>query len=108
MRNLELDRLEKQRAEFFDQLEKLPNDLLNNKINNSWSIAQHLYHTWLAETSTEQYIRTKTKYPDLLKKMSFTVYLRSSLLRFFFKIRSKSKGACININFPRKNRFKNS
>ena len=102
MRNLELDRLEKQRAEFFDQLEKLPNDLLNNQNNNSWSITQHLYHTWLAETSTEQYIRTKTKYPDLLKKMSFAVYLRTSLLRFFLKLGVRVKAPVSTSTFPEK------
>ena len=102
MRNLELDRLEKQRVEFFDELEKFPSELLNKKINNDWSINEHLFHTWLAETSTEQYIRTKTKYPDLLKKMSFTVYLRTSLLRFFLKLGVKVKAPMSTSTFPEK------
>jgi len=102
MRNLELDRLEKQRVEFFDELEKFPSELLNKKINNDWSINEHLFHAWLAETSTEQYIRTKTKYPDLLKKMSFTVYLRTSLLRFFLKLGVKVKAPMSTSTFPEK------
>ena len=100
MKNLTIDDLEKYRIHVFEELEKLPSKLLNNKINKNWSINEHLYHLWLAETSTEKYIRTKTKYPDLIKTMSLFVHLRTIGLRFFLILGIKVKAPKITTTFP--------
>ena len=100
MKNLTIDDLEKNRIHVFEELEKLPSKLLNKKINKNWSINEHLYHLWLAETSTEKYIRTKTKYPDLIKPMSLFVHLRTMGLRFFLILGIKVKAPKITTTFP--------
>ena len=100
MKNLTIDDLEKYRIHVFEELEKLPSKLLNKKINKNWSINEHLYHLWLAETSTEKYIRTKTKYPDLIKTMSLFVHLRTIGLRFFLILGIKVKAPKITTTFP--------
>ena len=100
MKNLTIDDLEKYRIHVFEELEKLPSKLLNKKINKNWSINEHLYHLWLAETSTEKYIRTKTKYPDLIKTMSLFVHLRTMGLRFFLILGIKVKAPKITTTFP--------
>ena len=100
MKNLTIEDLEKYRTHVFEELEKLPSKLLNKKINKNWSINEHLYHLWLAETSTEKYIRTKTKYPDLIKTMSLFVHLRTMGLRFFLILGIKVKAPKITTTFP--------
>ena len=100
MKNLTIDDLEKYRIHVFEELEKLPSKLLNKKINKNWSINEHLYHLWLAETSTEKYIITKTKYPDLIKTMSLFVHLRTMGLRFFLILGIKVKAPKITTTFP--------
>ena len=57
MMNPDLKNLEKLRINFFEELNAVPKGLLEKKDNTkNWSINEHLFHTWLAETSTEQYI----------------------------------------------------
>ena len=51
--------LEKERTKLFDDLKSLSGEKLNLQIKGEWSINQHLYHTWLVETTTESYIKTK-------------------------------------------------
>ena len=77
MKNISLEHLEKYRNNFFSELESLSDEQLNKNMDNNWSINQHLYHVWLAETSTEKYIRKKTKYPDFIKKISPLVYFNT-------------------------------
>ena len=102
MKNLTIEGLEKYRIHVFEELEKLSSELLNKKINTNWSINEHLYHIWLAETSTEKYIRTKTKYPDSIKTMSVFVHLRTMGLRFFLILGIKVKAPKITTTFPSK------
>ena len=102
-----LEGLEKDRMSVFNELETLPSKLLNKKSNKHWSINEHLYHTWLAETSTEKYIRKKSNYPDFIKKMSPIVYLRAKALRIFLKLGVKVKAPKSTTTFPDKIDIKN-
>lgn len=101
MKNPDLKNLEKLRINFFEELNAVPKELLEKKDNTkNWSINEHLFHAWLAETSTEQYIRTKTKYPDSIKEMSPLVHLRTIGLRLFLKLGLKAKAPKPTSTFP--------
>jgi hypothetical protein len=64
--------LESKRETIFNYLNKYSDAELNNEyILNKWTINQNLYHLWLAEFSTEKYIRKKTSYPEYLKNVTF-------------------------------------
>ena len=80
----------------------MPYEILNKKNNGNWSINEHLYHTWLAETSSEKYIRTKTKYPDFIKEMSPVVHLSSLCLRLLLNLGIKVKAPLTTTTFPEK------
>ena len=97
-----LESLEKERVFFFKELEGVPYEILNKKSNGNWSINEHLYHTWLAETSSEKYIRTKTKYPDFIKEMSPVVHLSSLCLRLLLNLGIKVKAPLTTTTFPEK------
>tara|TARA_B100000768_G_C11283197_1_gene380000 strand:+ start:2557 stop:3066 length:510 start_codon:yes stop_codon:yes gene_type:complete len=97
-----LESLEKERLFFFKELEGIPYEKLNKKTNGNWSINEHLYHTWLAETSSEKYIRTKTKYPDFIKEMSPLVHLSSVCLRLLLSLGVKVKAPLTTTTFPKK------
>ena len=87
-----IDDLEIERSRLFKELQELSEEKLNYKSSeNRWSINQHLYHGWLAETTTEKYIKTKTKYPDLLLKVSTISNLRSLILKSFLNFGFKFK-----------------
>ena len=98
----QLENLEKHRITTFSELENLSIEQLNKKINNNWSINEHLYHLWLAETSTEKYIITKTKYPDFIKDMNLFVYFRTISLRFFLMLGVKVNAPVATTTFPEK------
>ena len=51
--------LEKERSKLFDDLKSLSGEKLNLQIKGEWSINQHLYHTWLVETTTEKLYKPK-------------------------------------------------
>ena len=52
--------LESKRETVFNYLNKYSDAELNNEyILNKWTINQNLYHLWLAEVSTEKYIKKK-------------------------------------------------
>ena len=64
--------LESKRETIFNYLNKYSDAELNNEyIFNKWTINQNLYHLWLAEVSTEKYIKKKTSYPEFLKNVTF-------------------------------------
>lgn len=64
--------LESKRKTIFNYLNKYSDAELNNEyILNKWTINQNLYHLWLAEVSTEKYIKKKTSYPEYLKNVAF-------------------------------------
>lgn len=92
--------LEKLRNDFFIELGKLSEKKLNKKYKNNWSINEHLYHVWLAETLTEKYIRKKSSYPEFIKEISFLVYFRTFALRFFLNLGVKVKAPQPTTVFP--------
>ena len=98
-----IDDLEIERSRLFKELQELSEKKLNYKSSeNRWSINQHLYHGWLAETTTEKYIKTKTKYPDLLLKASTISNLRSLILKSFLNFGFKFKAPKFVSTFPEK------
>ena len=94
--------LEKERSKLFDDLKSLSGEKLNLQIKGEWSINQHLYHTWLVETTTESYIKTKTKYPDFLVQMSPMAHLKTFILKLFLNLGFKFKAPKIVNTFPEK------
>ena len=88
-----IDNLEKERSKLFDDLKSLSGEKLNLQIKGEWSINQHLYHTWLVETTTESYIKTKTKYPDFLVQMSPIAHLKTFILKLFLNLGFKFKAS---------------
>ena len=97
-----IDNLEKERSKLFDDLKSLSGEKLNLQIKGEWSINQHLYHTWLAETTTEKYIKTKTKYPDFLVQMSPMAHLKTFVLKLFLNLGFKFKAPLFVSTFPDK------
>lgn len=97
-----IDDLEIERSKLFDDLKNQNEEILNLQLGAKWSINQHLYHSWLAETTTEKYIKTKTKYPDLLVHMSVISHLRSFLLKTFLNSGFKFKAPPFVSTFPDK------
>ncbi len=97
-----IDDLEKERSKLFDDLKSLSGEKLNLQIKGKWSINQHLYHTWLVETTTESYIKTKTKYPDFLVQMSPIAHLKTFILKLFLNLGFKFKAPKIVNTFPEK------
>jgi len=102
MRNQRLKRLEDLRLKLFEELKVLSNEKLNSCIDGKWSINQILYHLWLAEASSEQYIRTKTKYPDYLVSVSPLTYLKSKIVEFLLGLGIKFKAPQVVSQFPKK------
>ena len=97
-----IDNLEKERSKLLDDLKSLSGEKLNLQIKGEWSINQHLYHTWLVETTTESYIKTKTKYPDFLVQMSPIAHLKTFILKLFLNLGFKFKAPKIVNTFPEK------
>ena len=97
-----IDDLEKERSKLFDDLKSQNEETLNLQLGAKWSINQHLYHTWLAETTTEKYIKTKTKYPNLLIQMSTISDFRSFILKTFLNSGFKFKAPPFVSTFPDK------
>ena len=102
MRNQRLKRLEDLRLKLFEELKVLSNEKLSSCIDGKWSINQILYHLWLAEASSEQYIRTKTKYPDYLVSVSPLTYLKSKIVEFLLGLGIKFKAPQVVSQFPKK------
>ena len=67
-----LKKLDIQTALLFEKLESETGNKLDYS-KNKWSILQILYHVWLAEISSEKYIRT-----------SIQVYLRDRKWKFSY------------------------
>ena len=101
MNNSSLQSLEKDRMALFKGLSSLSQaQLSSSKVG--WSINEILYHVWLAEISSEKYIRTKTKYPESLLKVKSSTYLRMFLVKILFSLGFKVKGPQITQMFPEK------
>ena len=82
-----LDRLDKELEMIFSLLGKYSNKEINLKPNlKKWSIGENLYHLWLTEISTENYIRKKTSFPENLIDVTLTSKIKLNILYFIFFI----------------------
>jgi len=85
MNNSSLQSLEKDRMALFKGLSSLSQaQLSSSKVG--WSINEILYHVWLAEISSEKYIRTKTKYPESLLKVKSSTYFRMFVVKILIPL----------------------
>ena len=100
MNNSTLKGFEKERVALFENLSNLTQAQLSYS-KKGWSINEILYHVWLAEESSQKYIRTKTKYPETLLKVKSSVYLKMFLVTTFLSLGFKVKGPQITQMFPK-------
>ena len=96
-----LKKLDIQTALLFEKLESETGNKLNYS-KNKWSILLILYHVWLAEISSEKYIRTKTKYPKTIVKTPFIAYVKAFLTKYFLKFGFTINAPKVTTEFPKK------
>ena len=83
----------------FKKLSKYSNEEINFKPSlKKWSIGENMYHLWLTEITTENYIRKKTSYPETLINVSKIARLRLKLLKLIFFIGLKFKAPKIVVD----------
>jgi|TARA_B110000305_G_scaffold7633_1_gene7542 hypothetical protein len=99
MKYLLNSKLELNRIKIFTSILKINSSDLNNN-SHSWSVAQHLYHCWLVECLTENYIRKKILNPKFIGNVSAITYIRSFFLQLFFKLGYKAKAPKPTAIFP--------
>ena len=96
-----LNKLDVQTALLFQKLESETGNKLNYS-KNKWSIIQILYHVWLAEISSEKYIRTKTRYPETIVNTPVLAYVKAFLTKYFLKFGFTIKAPKVTTEFPEK------
>jgi len=96
-----LKTLDHKTGEIFKKLKSIPKNKLTIS-NNDWSIPEILYHIWLAETSSEKYIRTKIQYPETIIKTPLSSYLRTILTKYFLLLGFTIKAPKVTTKFPEK------
>ena len=96
-----LKTLDLKTGEIFKKLKTVPKYKLTVS-NNDWSILEILYHVWLAETSSEKYIRTKIQYPKTIIKTPVLSYLRAFLTKYFLLLGFTVKAPKVTAEFPEK------
>ena len=80
--NKRLTNLNSKTFKIFKKLENLPEKALYFS-DEKWSILEILYHVWLAEISSEKYIRTKIQYPETITKTPASSYIKAYLTKYF-------------------------
>ena len=94
-----LDILNNELDLLFKLLSKYSNEEINFKPSlKKWSIGENMYHLWLTEITTENYIRKKTSYPKTLINVSKIARLRLKLLKLIFFIGLKFKAPKIVVD----------
>lgn len=73
-----------------------------SRSDEKWSVLQILYHVWLAEISSEKYIRTKIQYPETIIKTPFSSYIKAFLTKYFLLIGFTINAPKITAEFPEK------
>ena len=96
-----LNKLDVQTALLFEKLESETGNKLNYS-KNKWSILQILYHVWLAEISSEKYIRTKTRYPETIVNTPVLAYVKAFLTKYFLKFGFTINAPKMTTEFPDK------
>ena len=74
--NKRLTNLNSKTFKIFKKLENLPERALYFS-DEKWSVLEILYHVWLAEISSEKYIRTKIQYPETILNTPLLSYVKS-------------------------------
>ena len=77
-----LENLDSKTSKLFKKLESFSYDKLSFS-DDKWSVSQILYHVWLAEVSSEKYIRTKIQYPETIIKTPALSYIKAYLTKYF-------------------------
>ena len=93
--------LDSKTSSLFEKLESLPYDTLSFS-DKKWSILQILYHVWLAEISSEKYIRTKIQYPETILNTPLLSYAKAFLTKYFLLLGLTIKAPEITAKFPDK------
>ena len=96
-----LKKLDIQTALLFEKLESETGNKLDYS-KNKWSILQILYHVWLAEISSEKYIRTKTNYPETIVNTPVLAYVKAFLTKYFLKFGFTINAPKVTTEFPEK------
>ena len=106
--------LDSKTSSLFKKLENLPYNALSFS-DDKWSILQVLYHVWLAEISSEKYIRTKIQYPETIIKTPVSSYIKAFLTKYFLLLGFTINAPKVTAEFPEKislkelqNNWKNS
>ena len=112
--NERLINLDSKTFKIFKKLENLPDNKLSFS-DDKWSISEILYHIWLAEISSEKYIRTKIQYPETIIKTPALSYIKAYLTKYFLLLGFSINAPKVTANFPEKihlkeleNNWKNS
>jgi hypothetical protein len=94
-----LENLNKELNLIFKKLSKYSSEEINFKPSlKKWSIGENMYHLWLTEITTENYIRKKTSYPETLINVSKIARLRLKLLKLIFFLGLKFKAPKIVVD----------
>ena len=109
-----LKNLDSKTFKIFKILKKLPDNKLSFS-DDKWSILEILYHVWLAEISSEKYIRTKIQYPETIIKTPVSSYIKAFLTKYFLLLGFTINAPKVTAEFPDKislkelqNNWKNS
>src|SRR6056300_1542149 len=96
-----LKNLDNRTFELLNKLEEFPKNKLSF-CDEKWSVLQIIYHIWLAEISSERYIRTKIQYPETIIKTPFSSYIKAFLTKYFLLIGFTINAPKVTAEFPEK------
>mgnify|MGYP001214290183 CR=1 FL=1 len=99
--NDRLTNLDSKTFKLFKKLENLPDNKLSFS-DKKWSVLEILYHVWIAEISSEKYIRTKIKYPETIIKTPALSYIKAYLTKYFLLLGFTINAPKGTANFPKK------
>ena len=91
--------LDSKTSSLFKKLEDLPYNALSLS-DDKWSVLQILYHVWLAEISSEKYIRTKIQYPETIIKTPVSSYIKAYITKYFLLLGFTINAPKVTAEFP--------
>ena len=95
-----LKNLDNRTFELLNKLEEFPKDKLSF-CDEKWSVLQIIYHIWLAEISSEKYIRTKIQYPETIIKTPVSSYIKAFLTKYFLLLGFSINAPKVTAEFPK-------
>ena len=99
--NERLTNLNSKTFKIFEKLGNFPERALCFS-DQKWSVLEILYHVWLAEISSEKYIRTKIQYPETILNTPLLSYVKAFLTKYFLLLGLTIKAPEITAKFPDK------